>query len=281
MHGGALPRNPVLVTFDDGDRDNFDVTLPILQRHGVTAVFFIATAYVTGRHLFWWDRLTYLVTCSRRARLALSYPRDLVLPLVTAGERAAAIGRVLRIVKTEVGLDLDRFLGAVAAAAGVVWTEALERTLADAALMTWDQVRALRRAGMDVQSHTRTHRVLQTLAPAQLRDELCGSKADLERELDAPVVAISYPRGARRGRRRARLHERHGDPAAGPARRSLRRPPPGAGPRDPSCVAPGPAGGVLPVRVTRNSRSGRWARSRCSRCSRRPRVAPPRDPCAW
>jgi peptidoglycan/xylan/chitin deacetylase (PgdA/CDA1 family) len=62
-------------------------------------------------------------------------------------------------------------------------------------LMTWDHVRELRKAGMDVQSHTRTHRVLQTLPPSELCDELAGSRDDLERELGEPARALAYPVG--------------------------------------------------------------------------------------
>ncbi len=61
--------------------------------------------------------------------------------------------------------------------------------------MTWDHVRALVRAGMDVESHTRHHRVLRTLAPHQLSAELAGSRADLEDQLGRPIRALAYPVG--------------------------------------------------------------------------------------
>jgi peptidoglycan/xylan/chitin deacetylase (PgdA/CDA1 family) len=61
--------------------------------------------------------------------------------------------------------------------------------------MTWDHVRDLRQAGMDIGSHTRTHRVLQTLAPRRLAEELRGSREDLERETGERVVALAYPDG--------------------------------------------------------------------------------------
>ncbi|MBK6770236.1 MAG: polysaccharide deacetylase family protein [Ardenticatenales bacterium] len=41
--GTPLPPKAVVLTFDDGWRDQFDIALPILQRHGVTATFFITT----------------------------------------------------------------------------------------------------------------------------------------------------------------------------------------------------------------------------------------------
>jgi len=63
--------------------------------------------------------------------------------------------------------------------------------------MTWDDVRALAAAGMDVESHSRRHRVLQTLDEAGLEDELAGSRRELEAQLGRPVQAIAYPVGRR------------------------------------------------------------------------------------
>ncbi len=61
--------------------------------------------------------------------------------------------------------------------------------------MTWDDIRALDAAGMDVESHTRRHRVLETLERSDLRAELVGSRRDLEHNLGRPIRAISYPVG--------------------------------------------------------------------------------------
>jgi peptidoglycan/xylan/chitin deacetylase (PgdA/CDA1 family) len=200
VRGARLPRNPILVTFDDGYKDNHEVVLPILERHGVKAVFFVATHYLTHRRVFWWDRINYLLKTSRRRGIRISYPSEMELAL-DAANRAASIDLALRVVKDRVGLDLERFLEHVAEAADVPWTDELDRRLAERLLMTWDEVRRLRRAGMEVQSHTRTHRGLQTLSEAELRSELKGSRDDLERELDTTVHAISFPFGHRLGGR--------------------------------------------------------------------------------
>jgi peptidoglycan/xylan/chitin deacetylase (PgdA/CDA1 family) len=193
--GAALPRNPILISFDDGYRDSYSTALPILQRRGIKAVFFIATTYITERRMFWWDRVNYHVKSSMRSSLELSYPVRMRLDTRDEGARRLAIASILRIVKTARGLDLPRLLGELQVATESPWSVDLERTLAAEHLMTWDQVRGLRSAGMDVQSHTRTHRVLQTLNDAQILDELRGSRQDLECELGEPVVAISYPVG--------------------------------------------------------------------------------------
>jgi peptidoglycan/xylan/chitin deacetylase (PgdA/CDA1 family) len=194
--GKPLPSNPLLVTFDDGYRDNHDLALPILLRHGVRATFFVATEFVDRRRPFWWDLVSLVMKRARREKLELEYPERVTLVLEPApAARGAAIRSALRIIKDRRGLSLERFLGELQRATGVALSAADERKLAERTVMTWEQVVALRRAGMDVQSHTSTHRVLQTLTSAELERELRGSRSVLEDVLGEPIRAISYPVG--------------------------------------------------------------------------------------
>jgi peptidoglycan/xylan/chitin deacetylase (PgdA/CDA1 family) len=48
VSGGALPPGAVLITFDDGYRDNLDNALPILRRHGYPAVIFVPIGFLDG-----------------------------------------------------------------------------------------------------------------------------------------------------------------------------------------------------------------------------------------
>jgi peptidoglycan/xylan/chitin deacetylase (PgdA/CDA1 family) len=194
-NGAKLPANPVAITFDDGYRDCYTQALPILQRHDCKAIFFVATSIISERKLYWWDRVAYLIKHARRERLRLTYPVPFEIALDTD---PSVVERVLRHVKQRQlaePFDLERFLDELATAAGVPWTRDLERAFADELLMTWDQIRELRQAGMDVQSHTRSHRVLQTLSSAELVSELSGSREDLARELGEAPRLIAYPGG--------------------------------------------------------------------------------------
>ncbi len=192
---GALPHNPVLVTFDDGYRDNHDVALPILLRHGVRASFFVATYYAARRRLYWWDRVSLLVKRSRGDRLRLTYPEPYELPLDGLRARRAAIARIQRLIKDRERLDLERLFEDLERASEVVLGSDEESRLVEKTVMTWEDVARLRSAGMDVQSHTHTHRVLQTLDDAALASELRVSRAALEDVLCEPVRSVSYPVG--------------------------------------------------------------------------------------
>ena len=58
-----------------------------------------------------------------------------------------------------------------------------------------DEIRDLAGRGFSFGSHTRTHRDLTRLEPDETRDELAGSKRELEDLLDLPVRSLSYPFG--------------------------------------------------------------------------------------
>lgn len=192
LEGESLPPNPVLVTFDDGYRDNVDEALPILRRHGVRAVFFIATHYVGERRLYWWDRISWIVKHARRRRFQVPGLGQLEVD----GEDGSTVERRLhRLVKERRALDLQAFLDELAEAADAPWNRTVEDDLVARHVMTWDDVRTLRREGMDVGSHTRTHRVLQTVPYDQLEGELAGSRSDLEAVLGEKIQTIAYPVG--------------------------------------------------------------------------------------
>lgn len=193
VEGEPLPKNPVMVTFDDGYRSCHEVALPILRAVGMRAVFFVPTGFVSDRKIYWWERIALVLSAARNARATLLYPRAVTI----VANDPDAHRTLTNIIKNTPGLDVPRFLDELCAAFGIEWSAAIEASHADNLVMSWDHVRALVRAGMDVESHTRWHRVLQTLDDAELRQELTGSKQELEAQIGRPVRALAYPVGRR------------------------------------------------------------------------------------
>lgn len=62
-------------------------------------------------------------------------------------------------------------------------------------LMTVEELRAWHAGGMEIGAHTRSHPRLTRCDDARLRDEIQGSKADLEDCLGAAVTQFCYPYG--------------------------------------------------------------------------------------
>ena len=61
--------------------------------------------------------------------------------------------------------------------------------------VTWEQVKALRDAGMEIGSHTRTHVDLTTISAETALYELANSKQVLEEKLGITITSLAYPFG--------------------------------------------------------------------------------------
>ncbi|MGA2266985.1 MAG: polysaccharide deacetylase family protein [Bryobacteraceae bacterium] len=185
----SLPDNAVLVTFDDGYRNNLTLAVPVLKSHDIPCIFHVATGYIGTPRMLW--------TVEVVSRL-LRWP-DAFVPTpdgadapVPGGdlERRQLASRLKEQCKRiswdvlqgylqrlrEPGIELEE-------------NEELYR------FMTWDEVRELRRQGFEIGSHTVEHPILSQVSPAQLQFELMESKRRIEQETGEPCVAIAYPNG--------------------------------------------------------------------------------------
>lgn len=187
---GTLPARAACITFDDGYADNHDLALPILQRHGLPATFFVATSFLGGGRMFN-DTVAEAIRRAPGPELDLStlgLPGLARFDLRTNALRAACIGQILRVAKYLPVPQRTETVDRIAAACG-------RPQLPDDLMMTPEQVRTLRRAGMGVGAHTRTHPILARLDVQGQREEILGGKHDLEAIIGAPVTLFAYPNG--------------------------------------------------------------------------------------
>jgi peptidoglycan/xylan/chitin deacetylase (PgdA/CDA1 family) len=189
---GSLPARAAALSFDDGYADNHDVALPLLKKHGLPCSFFVATGFLDGGRM-WNDTLIEAV---RGSKLPLLDLRGLVdgrgqdlgqHPLGDDAHRREALGRLIERVKY---LPPERRLACVATIA-----ERAEVAPPDDLMMSSDQVRALRRAGMQIGAHTVNHPILATLDPQQAADEIGRSRDTLQQLLGEKVGLFAYPNG--------------------------------------------------------------------------------------
>lgn len=64
------------------------------------------------------------------------------------------------------------------------------------ALLDWNQIKEMSRAGIEFGSHTRTHPHLTTTPNREAEEELVSSKRDIEDAIGRPVDTFAYPYGS-------------------------------------------------------------------------------------
>lgn len=187
-----LPRRPLIITFDDGYRDNYQHAFPILKANHLTAMFFLAVGFIGTTQLFWWDVVARAVKTHKGQRLRCDLGgQQLEFDTQSPGARLTAIKRILRRLK-----DLPNEARVDAVARLSQSSSSSDTSNAGGEIMSWSEVREMHAAGMEFGSHTMTHPVLSRVEEVErLRHEVAGSKAALEASLGAAVSVFSYPVG--------------------------------------------------------------------------------------
>ncbi len=186
--GEPLPPRAVVLTFDDGYRDNLELGVPMLAEHGFPATFFLVPGFLSGTVGAWWEDLSSAFERARAPRLVVA---GITHDLSTPASREAAHGAVRAAVKS-----LDH-AGRVAEVARV--SEELNPAPASAGeglFMDWGGAKSLLAAGHEVGSHTVSHAILGRETEAGQLTELSDSRRELESGLGISVDTLAFPNGA-------------------------------------------------------------------------------------
>lgn len=181
----------VMITFDDGYRDNYSTAFPILQSHGVPATFFIATGFLDRPRVPWWDEIAWMTRTTSVDVLAANEWLPSSVPL-SKQDRDPAFRRFLAVYKS-LGDELTgEYLDFLADALG---TDRCSSSLASEMWMTWDMLREMQAGGMSFGGHTVTHPILANSTADQQDWEVGECQRRLQSELGVSIDAFSYPNG--------------------------------------------------------------------------------------
>ena len=186
LAAGKLPPRAVCITFDDGYRDNHDLALPLLQQHGLSATFYVASSYLNGGLIFH-DVLIETIRHAPTGILDLGIDGLDKLPISDTASRLAAAQHLMGAMKYLPPLQRQQLSERLLDTLG----HHAPRTL----MMTDDQVRAMSRQGMSIGGHTAHHVILSKLSPQDAREEIISNQQTLTALVDKPLVSFAYPNG--------------------------------------------------------------------------------------
>ena len=119
----------VLLAFDDGYRDNYDLAFPILRSHGVQGVFFSGTDAIA-----WWDEIANLIQRATTGTIYLPGLPERTFDLSDSNRRPA-IDAALALYKSLPAPAGERFLNDLAERCQIDRCNGKERLFA-----TWEEV---------------------------------------------------------------------------------------------------------------------------------------------
>ncbi len=199
LHSGrSLPPYALAVTVDDGYQDFQESGHPVFAAFGIPVTVFLVTDFLDGKSWLWFDRVVYAFRHARVASASIQAPGGNLLRFTLGSDasRRAAGQQLADLAVSWSAADRRRLAGDLPR---LLQADMPEQAPPECRPLSWDTVRSLAASGVEFGAHTKTHPILSSLTdPEELREEVAGSKARIESELDRPVLHFCYPNGKMR-----------------------------------------------------------------------------------
>jgi len=183
-----LPKKSVVITLDDGYKDNLTIALPILKKYNVPATIYITTGLIDRMSTFWWFEQSDIINKNSEISFVFNN-NNYYFNLKTFEKKLATYAELNQLFKT---LDLQQ------------QNDLMQQLRKDNStkydysehILTWPEVIELSKENLiTIGAHTINHPVLSRLNESQTKDEIILSRKLIENKIQASVEHFSYPYG--------------------------------------------------------------------------------------
>lgn len=181
----TVPKNTIVVTFDDGYADFYDHVYPIMRDLELPVTFFVTAGFVEQMLWFWPDQLRYLLDHSQEKNLSTPVG-TLKVGAQTSWEIVADYCLTLTQLKRDV------FFSELQTQLKVTLPEEVPD---EYQLVSWKQLKEMSASVVDVECHSMSHVLMSQVSGDTLKKEVVDSKILIEAHLQQAVKGFCYPNG--------------------------------------------------------------------------------------
>lgn len=197
----TIERDLVVLTFDDGYRDNYTHAFPVLRKYDVPATVFLATGYIGTDKLLWYDKLAWMFHANVSIQELKNLIRGQLLPELTKDvdrfhslqedEQSKILRSIAARIRTLSPAARDVFINRLTE----IWESRSVPSNGTRAMLNWEEVKEMSSSSISFGCHTRSHPFLSSLSEQQARREIFESKLLIESHIKKPVTVFAYPYG--------------------------------------------------------------------------------------
>lgn len=189
----SLPEYPILVTFDDGYKDNYTNAYPILRKYKIPATIFLTTGYTNRLIIPGDDYISIAAKKTNIQKIVLSESE--ILHLMNNDEKRIAVKKLWDIWNSLLKKRDIKGQGKYLQQLKDMFK--VDISTINNLFMTWEEIKKLNNDGMSVGAHTVKHKILSLLSSDEIVSEITESKLEIEKHLGEKIVAFAYPNGKR------------------------------------------------------------------------------------
>ncbi len=190
------PHRSVVITFDDGWKDNYLFAFPILRNYDLPATIFLSTDYIGTSKMFWF----HVVSLILQARTLTSQRMTDILngfkqirpkekrEIVRAFASADVFIEKLKRIKPKIQ---EKMIVKMMKESNIRMNEIDNRGW----MLDWEKIKEMGQNQISFGSHAHSHRILTYLNLTEIKKELIQSKSLIGEKTGKPVNFFAYPNG--------------------------------------------------------------------------------------
>jgi len=182
----------VVITIDDGFRDNYDLAYPILKDLDLPATIYLTSGYIDTLEAPWVDVIGTALNETKRDML--SCPElfgDQDIAISTHARKAELLHGIY---KKLLYLEHDHKVGLVNQVLRSLRQGSNPETR-ERAMLNWEEIREMSQHGISFGAHTVTHPTLSRMDIEEAKAEIIESKQIIEKELGRKAHHFAIPNG--------------------------------------------------------------------------------------
>jgi len=194
LNRDQCPENTVVITFDDGYKNNFSVAAPILSDFQLPATFYVCPGMIDTDLEFWTDKIAKCIDNSKEEFVSLNCKgEDLQFPLGNLEEKIAAIEKIKTTCKSITVADKNDVIGQLE---NLNWSTSLANVDEEYLNITWEEVKELDADPLfTIGGHSLYHDILSLQSAESMIMDITICQQLLKYQLVHDVEHFSYPEG--------------------------------------------------------------------------------------
>ena len=189
---GKVRTPTVVLTFDDGFQNNYDIAYPILKNERIPAAIFLTTGFVDTNETAWFCRLNQALT---ETSLSFLVWHGQTLDLSSPLKRGQALVVIQKWLKTLPQPELMVELEGVTRELGYNISEPISLH-SPFRMLNSDAIREMVGSGLiEFGAHTHSHAILSCLTKKNKREEIIQSVSAVSQLTNYPCRLFAYPNG--------------------------------------------------------------------------------------
>lgn len=196
LEAKPLPKRAVLITFDDGYKNNYTAAFPILKSFEFPAIIFVSPGFISQERPLWVDSIIYSLSKTSKENLELRFADKIKsFRIETDAEKIRADKEIFLAL---LNMDIEarqKAIDSITRQTGCDLSKNFSK-YEDYTLIPWENLKEMKDNGIYVGSHGQNHLCLAGLTYSRIQEEINLSTQEIFDRVGEKPLFFAYPWGA-------------------------------------------------------------------------------------